>query len=236
MLPLFLSYEGAVDFEAGLRNSAEVVLSLPLRPFAAHAAAARLCILGACALWAAWSCFHAELGLFQRVWRVILEGALCAVIFGPLLIFALHLMGVDQATAALRTPLPSTVPRVAEAARLAGGAAYEEIVFRVGAQSLFFLVFRHMLFSAEERVDRIGAECLSMLGSAVLFASAHLAVFVAPLGSGGEAFDPAIFTWRALSGIMLSCIFRWRGPGVAAWTHALFNLALFLGAGPDCFL
>ena len=36
--------------------------------------------------------------------------------------------------------------------------------------------------------------------------------------------------------ILLGLLFRWRGVGVTAWTHGLFNLALLLGAGPDVFL
>ena len=37
----------------------------------------------------------------------------------------------------------------------------------------------------------------------------------------------------ALAGILLGLLFRWRGPGVAAWSHGLFNLALLLGIDPD---
>lgn len=238
MLPLFIAYEAAIEHDPGLQNSAEVILSLPLRPFGAHVDAARRSILLACSLWAAFTCFHAQLGLLPRVWRVILEGALCAVCLGPLLILLLYGMGIEHTATALRTPPPDSVPRLAEAARLVGGAAYEEVVFRIGAQSLCYVLFLNVLhfLSAAERIARGGAEVLAVLAAAVLFAAAHLAVFVAPLGPGGEVFDPAIFTWRMLSGIMLSCIFRWRGPGVAAWTHGFFNLALFLGAGPDCFL
>jgi hypothetical protein len=238
MLPLLVAYELAIRPESSPRNVAEVLLSLPLLPFGAEADAVRRGALAACAIGAAWSCFHAELGLLQRVWRVILEGCLCAVVLGPLLILLLHAIGIEHSSASLRTPMPSAVPRLSEAARLVGGAAYEELVFRIGVQSLCFVVSSRVLLflSAAERPARAGAEVIAVLASAGVFAAAHLAAFTAPLGPGGEVFDAAIFTWRALAGILLSCIFRWRGPGVAAWTHGLFNLALFLGAGPDCFL
>jgi hypothetical protein len=36
-----------------------------------------------------------------------------------------------------------------------------------------------------------------------------------------------------LGGLALGLIFRWRGPGVAAWAHALFNVALWIGIDPD---
>jgi len=238
MVPLLAAYEIAIGSGSALRNAAEVVLSLPFAPFGDAADFARCATLVVCALAAAWSCFHAQLGLLQRVWCVLLEGALFAVILGPLLIALLHAAGIHAASATLRTPLPGVVPRVSEAARLVGGAAYEEILFRIGIQSLCFLLSLRVLhfFSAADRVARFGAELFSVLAAAGLFAAAHLAAFTAPLGPGGETFDAAIFTWRVFSGILLSCIFRWRGPGVAAWTHGLFNLALVLGAGPDCFL
>jgi hypothetical protein len=238
MLPLLAAYEIALASGSPTRNVAEVLLSLPLIGLGSGADAVRRGLLVACAFAAAWSCFHSELGLFQRLWRVILEGAAFAAILGPVLILNLHWIGIQHLSTALRTPISGTVPRISEAARLAGGAAYEEIVFRIGVQSLCYLFGLRVLhfLSAAERPARFGAEVFSVLAAAGVFACAHLAAFTAPLGPGGEVFDAAIFTWRALSGILLSCIFRWRGPGVAAWTHGLFNLALFLGAGPDCFL
>ena len=36
--------------------------------------------------------------------------------------------------------------------------------------------------------------------------------------------------------LLLALLFLWRGPGVAAWTHGLFNFALILGAGPEVLL
>ena len=41
--------------------------------------------------------------------------------------------------------------------------------------------------------------------------------------------------WRLLAGILLAGLFRWRGLGVCAWAHGLFNLGLVLGAGPGVF-
>jgi hypothetical protein len=237
MVPLLAVYEAAIAHDGSYRNTAEIVLSLPLAFFAPHADAARRCALAICALWAGWSCFHSQLGLLPRVWRIVLEGALCAVILGPLLILLFHFSGIGS-SAALKMPFPSTVPRLGDAARLVGGSAYEEIVFRIGAQSLFFLAILRLLqfLRSPEGVARAGAEVGAILAAACLFAAAHLSSSIEFLGHGGESFDAAIFTWRVLAGIMLSCIFRWRGPGVAAWSHGFFNLALLLGAGPDCFL
>jgi hypothetical protein len=237
MSPLIAAYEASIAQGTPIRNSAQVLLSLPLAPLGELADPARRCALALCFLWAAWSSFHAELGLVRRVWRVILEGALFAAVIGPLLVLLLKALDVAGVAPALSTP-PQSAPRIAAAALVCGGAAYEEIVFRVGIQSLFYLLARRVLerLAAPRAVASVASELGAIAASAAVFAAMHLALFTAPLGPGGEAFDGAIFTWRVLSGILLSGIFRWRGPGVAAWTHALFNLALFLGAGPSCFL
>ena len=86
-----------------------------------------------------------------------------------------------------------------------------------------------------EGAARWGAELVGLLGSSVAFAAFHLEVAVAWLGVGGEEFHPAVFTYRVLAGVLLGLLFRWRGPGTAAWAHGLFNLALLLGASPDVF-
>ncbi len=85
-------------------------------------------------------------------------------------------------------------------------------------------------------MTRAGADGLAIAASATVFAASHLGVFTQVLGPGGEPFRAGVFTWRLLAGILLGTLFRWRGPGVAAWAHALFDLFLSIGAGPDVFL
>lgn len=241
MLPLFVVYEAAISANGGgARNAAEMLLSLPLTPFASgggNVDTARRIVLVACALAAGWSCFHAHLALSARILRVAVEGAVAAILLGPLLIGLEHLLGVPVIAPLAEGP-PRVLPPLALAAVHVGGAAYEEIVFRVGLQSLLYLLARELvLFLTDSRVlARWLAEAAALLLGGLIFAAAHLAAFSALLGPGGEVFDATIFTWRALAGMLLGALFRWRGPGVSAWAHALFNLALFIGAGPDVFL
>lgn len=239
MLPLLASYELASE-RLGARNAAELVLSLPIAPLGDRSDLVRRIALVACACVAAWRTFGSSLGLLPRVARIVLEGAVAAALLGPLLVLLLSLLGAEPPRIA---PTPD-VPSLALAGLVCGGAAYEELVFRVGVQSLvYLLVFRALgalgvpgAFGASERPARTLAEALAIAVAGFVFAAAHLAAFTAPLGSGGEPFDPHVFTWRVVAGMLLSALFRWRGPGVAAWAHALFNLALLVGAGPDAFL
>ncbi len=236
--PLILVYEVAVAREFhGPRSTAELALFRLLEVFGPNADPVRwllLIVVGALALR---SCVKRHLGLGPALLRVAVEGALGALVIGPVLIGLVHLLG-DWVPPPDLGGDPSHAPRAARAAFVIGAGAYEELLFRVGAYSLLYLaggaVFRFL--GPQGPLARWGAEVTGLLGSSLLFAAFHLEAFTAWLGPGGEAFEQSIFTWRLFAGILLGLLFRWRGVGVAGWTHGLFNLALLLGAGPDVFL
>lgn len=236
MVPLLLAYEVALRATSGThRNAAEMVLSLPLLPFGEHADSLRAIVIVACAAAALIACYHARLGLVARIGRIAAEGALAALVLGPLLILLQRALDLPQPAALGAT---GGMPALAQAVLVASGGAFEEIVFRVGLQSAFFVLALELVlfFTASRTIARGLAEAASISLASLLFAAAHLAFFTRALGPGGESFDAGVFWWRFLAGVLLGILFRWRGPGVAAWTHALFNLALFVGAGPDVFL
>jgi membrane protease YdiL (CAAX protease family) len=241
MLPLLAAYElvlGEVD--PRLRNASELLLFRVLAPLGEHTTDARRIVLLLATLASLWVCFRRRVPLIPGAFRIFLEGALGALLLGPALALLVHVLGAPLGGAGVG-PLPAGLqapPALARAAQILGGAAYEEIVFRVLAYALLFLlVQRSTAFLGLAREgSRLAGELAGVLGSAVLFAAFHLALFTSWLAPGGEAFSGPVFTWRLLAGILLALIFRWRGPGVAAWTHGLFNLALFLGAGPEAFL
>lgn len=241
MLPLLLAYEASVGGPD--RSVAEIVVTLPLSPFGSAARGLRLALLGLLALVAAWRVFResreaAHPGLLPIVGRVVLEGAIAALLLGPILLALLWIFGADLASIRSGLSNAAAATPLRRALFLAGGAAWEEILFRIGLQSLLWLLAAEVLrFLSASRALVLGlAEILSILGAALLFAASHLAVFTQVLGPGGEEFDASVFTGRVLAGILFGALFRWRGPGVAAWAHALFDLALSIGAGPDVFL
>jgi hypothetical protein len=241
MLPLLLAYEAAADGPD--RSVAEILTTLPLSLFGSGARAARLAILGLLALVAAWSVFRESReddhpGLLPIVGRIVLEGAVAALLLGPLLLALLWALHVDLASIGASLSNSASATPAERAAYLAGAAAWEEIFFRIGIQSLLWLLAAELLrFLTERRaLVRSLTEILSILGASLVFAASHLAVFTQVLGPGGEPFEPSVFTGRLLAGILFGALFRWRGPGVAAWAHALFDLALSIGAGPDVFL
>ncbi len=240
VVPLIVAHEwGAGVGQRTLVNLAAVLLAWPLAPFGARALEISWVIYGLLACLSLVVLFRAEYALLPRLLRILGEGALGAVVLGPLLLFLCWLLRLAGEHSPLRTGAPAHPPPLHWVGVLCGGAAFEEIVFRLGVLSIAYLAVRRGLLAlgAGPGLSSRAADVLGLSFSAVVFALSHLECVVARLaGSGGEPFDGAIFTWRVLAGILLGILFRWRGMGVAAWAHALFNLALYIGAGPDVFL
>lgn len=238
MLPMLFVYEVALVSTGTLeRSTSELVLFRLFALFGRHADLARRLALSATAVWALAYCLKRHWALGPALVRIVVEGVVGAIVIGPLLIGAIHLLGDSLPRLSLGGD-PSRPPALTQAAFVFGAGAYEELVFRVGLYSAAYWATLRVLdfFGAGAALARGAAELVGLLGSSLLFSAFHLTLFVAWLGPGGERFDAAVFTYRALAGILLGLLYRWRGPGVAAWTHGLFNLALLLGAGPDVFL
>jgi hypothetical protein len=235
LLPLVAAYELYLALQPlGARNTAEVLVTQPFAAVLAAPEHGRWALLVAVTLAAAWRVRSAELALARRVGRVALEGLAAAALLGPLLLALFA--ALDVAPPTLARPAALTTP--GEAALHAGGAAYEELVFRVALVAalgwLARAAFEWLLGSA--RLARVPAAAVALAGSAFVFAAAHLELVVGLFGAGGEPYDGARFAWRGLAGLALAGLYLARGVGVAAWCHAFFNLALALGAGPEVFL
>ena len=98
-----------------------------------------------------------------------------------------------------------------------GAGLYEELLFRVllvgGLALLFYPFFEN---------PNAGYLLAAILGAA-LFSLVH---YIGPLG---DPFELPSFTFRFLFGLALNVLFLWRGFGVAAWTHALYDVMVVTG-------
>ena len=172
----------------------------------------------------------------EAVAREWLEGLVVALTLGPALVLLTAAAagwsdhGLDVAWDSSREPAG-----LAFASYLFGGAVYEELLFRIGLYGLFFWTSLRVarLVGLPESPARWSAEALALSGSAVFFAAFHFQRFTRWLWDGGLDYTPASFAWMVFAGLLLGLIYRWRGPGVAAWAHGLFNLALLVGIDPD---
>lgn len=94
-----------------------------------------------------------------------------------------------------------------------GAGVYEEIVFR-----LLLITALSFIFATLLKISKPVSKILSIMMGALLFAAMHY------VGTLGDIFTNTNFTFRALSGIVLSTIFLLRGLGVAVYTHAIYDV------------
>jgi hypothetical protein len=235
MAPLLAAYEwGLAQSARGLRNTGERLVLLAFEPLGDAERYARWGVVVAGLAAAALVTRARGVSIRAGVARIVLEGLACAVVLGPVLV-ALLALGSGWLPRLDVAWKPVSAPPLDTAALLFGGAAWEELCFRVGGYGIAYLLARAACGAAGlgERASAWIADTAGLALSSAVFAAAHLRRFTGWLGAGGAEFDPALFTWLCLAGILLGLIFRLRGPGVAAWAHGLFNVALLAGVDPD---
>lgn len=91
-----------------------------------------------------------------------------------------------------------------------GAGVYEELVFRA-------FLFAGSAYALHRILDLQPLTCylLCAFFSSVLFSIAHY--------MGGESFRLYSAAFRFLAGLVLCLIYRWRGLGIAAWSHTIYN-------------
>lgn len=96
----------------------------------------------------------------------------------------------------------------------AGAGFYEEAFFRFAILGALFYLAREV---GKLRPFAAGALALALSGA--FFSAAH---FLA----GGETPQFGTFVYRLAAGMILGLVFLTRGFGIAAWTHAIYDLYL----------
>lgn len=239
MAPMLIAYEAGVAMGGtdGPRNFAELLACRMLAVFGSFESAARILLLVLLSVAAFARLRMTAQPIGRHILRTPLEGGAFALALGPVLLIALALFGLGASDLGLREHVPESGVALDRALRAFGAGAWEELLFRVGAYSAVFVAVRALTDLAGAKGEwRLGlADGLALVLSSLAFAACHLASFMSVVGLVGEAWEPRVFLWRVLAGLFLGGLYRWRGPGVAAWCHGVFNLALLLGAGPGVF-
>lgn len=93
-----------------------------------------------------------------------------------------------------------------------GAGLYEELFFRVILVSVLLYLFR-LLFTNQK-----SAFASAIIVAALIFSSVHY------IGVLGDPFNIGSFLFRFLFGLALNAIYLWRGFGMAAWTHTIYDL------------
>ncbi|MFM7136408.1 MAG: CPBP family intramembrane glutamic endopeptidase [Planctomycetota bacterium] len=107
---------------------------------------------------------------------------------------------------------------VARLVAFCGAGLYEEVLFRL------LLLPAVTWIAARLGAGPVAAAAWGVTGSSVLFSLAH---YVGPLG---DAFDWHSFTFRFLAGVFFALLFEARGFGIAAGSHAAYDILVGLRA------
>lgn len=165
--------------------------------------------------------FVALIGIFVLYKERNKLGSLKAGFFITMLIeasayaFLLALLISTTVSGLLQIAAYQTVESLSTLQKLAlslGAGLYEELFFRVILVSLLLLVLKFMVQTKWLRF------ALAMVIAALLFSGVHY------IGDLGDAFTMGSFLFRFLFGLALNAIYIFRGFGMAAWTHAIYDL------------
>jgi len=224
VLPLLAIYEGGVVWLGpdAVRNGADVWLTQLLAPLGF--AGLMLVPLTAVFILLAW---HHVSGQGWHVSALVLYTMLaeCAAL-GLLLVGLAHaqanvmaLCGIagpglsaEYAPACSWTSLPVIRDIVAQLVRFFGAGIYEELLFRLILLPVAAAILGVLIGSA--RIKVLAAVVLTSLA----FSAAHY------IGPHGEQLIAYTFIFRFLAGVFFALLFVYRGFGIAAGTHALYDI------------
>ncbi len=217
--PLLLLYETLAfvlegDVAGGIRNGADVLLK---SLFLVAGGRTGLAIFGALLVGTAGF-------MVWRDWRRAgeLRPKLFVAMFAESVIYALLFGGVTaRLTAALLHPLAigggAALDTPTELTISLGAGLYEELLFRVLLVGvLFSLAVRRFSWQ-----PWIAGSAATIVG-ALVFSAFHY------VGPYGDPWELGSFAFRAVAGVLFSGLYLTRGFGIAAWTHALYDVFLTL--------
>jgi len=215
VLPLLLCYEAGTLWlgSAAVRNGADIWL----KNFLAAAGISSILLLPllTVAILLAW---HHTTGQPWRVssnviYTMAAESALLAVVLlaiAHVQANALSITGVMPACELNVGQMDRDV--FGQMVRYFGAGVYEELLFRLILVPLAIILVG--LAFASRKIKLAGALLLTSL----IFAAAHY------IGPQGDTFEVASFSFRFLAGGFFAILFICRGFGIAAGTHALYDL------------
>ena len=156
-----------------------------------------------------------------RLADLLVMAAECLLLAVPLIVFALVLNRSANVPANNMVSQHDSGSRNIAMDLLTGIGAgiYEELIFRLILISLSILFFETVL-----GVGRTKAVIISVIISSVLFSLHHHFVFLNGQFAKAEIFTMTRFAFRTVAGIFFAIVFAVRGFGIAAGTHAFYDI------------
>ncbi|MFV1966886.1 MAG: CPBP family intramembrane glutamic endopeptidase [Pirellulaceae bacterium] len=223
--PILVVYEGGLLWlgPKAMRNGADVWLRqwLEWMGFGQYF----LLPILTCSILLAWH--HLNCDRWRFGWSVLYGMFVECILLGLLLL----------ATALLQGALLASLS-MGDGATVADSPTSGRVVAFLGAGIYEELLFRLMLLPAVAAMLRVGGMkrnarlFIAVLATSLLFAAAHyrLDIALGPIQwatSCGEPFEWISFAFRFLAGSFFSVLFLYRGFGVAAGTHALYDILVY---------
>jgi hypothetical protein len=210
-LPFFLVYHvGTIALNTTYINGADALIIRILSALSVHSIFASALVLVACFI--VWQ--------IQTRARWKMDSGKLALLFLESIIYALFLLyGFGWLLSNFNLAASAGIKdgQLARLVLYCGAGIYEELIFRWLLLSLLLLLFTRII-----RANRTPALFFAALIGALIFALFHY------VGAGSDHFYLAGFTQRFLGGLYFSVLFLARGFGVAAVSHALYDVLLGL--------
>lgn len=141
---------------------------------------------------------------------IFLEGAVYGLMLGPI--------GEQVTRHVLLDAGHGSEELVANLIGSLGAGIYEELLFRLVLLSLLGWFFFRVTETFS--IPKWTGAAAAIVASALLFSLFH---YEQP-----NALDPPVFVFRTIAGILLGGLFLLRGIGVCVYTHAMYDVFLYL--------
>lgn len=218
-VPLLLGYEALAlllqDAGGGVRNGADVLLkSLFITMGGAHGLLVFNLVLAVAGGWLVVRDWRTHPGALRpRVFAGMLaESAGLALLVGVVVGYATNLLLQRLAIGPMGSlDLPTQLMISL------GAGIYEELLFRVLLVGSLAAVGVNLL-----RWTTRTAGITAAIVGALIFSAFHY------IGPYGDPLEAGSFIFRALAGLVFSAIYLVRGFGIAAWSHALYDVYVTL--------
>ncbi|RMF09209.1 MAG: CPBP family intramembrane metalloprotease [Candidatus Neomarinimicrobiota bacterium] len=214
VVPLLVTYEVGLLLihhpgAPRVRNTADVILNSVLATFGLQGLAG-LGLLFLIGILFAFLFFRQRQPDFEFSSQVLLGMLIESLIWGSLLA---GLLGSLQT--ALVTPVPPDTP--SQIILGLGAGLFEEFLFRLilisGLTPLIVLIFQ---------TRKLTAALAAIVTAALIFSWFHF------LGPMGESVQWNRFLLRWFAGIVLGLLYQFRGFGITAWTHAIYDVVIIV--------
>jgi membrane protease YdiL (CAAX protease family) len=219
VLPLLVAYEVGARMigsnSGGLRNGADVLLRSVLAVGGVRGTLGFTALLAAVAI--------VLIVMERRREKVPLQGGVFVGMAAESVVYALlfgivvgtltqWLMGGAQLSQG--TGVLTRLPLFDGIVLSLGAGLYEELLFRVVLVGGLLAVF------LSSGLGKKSARIYAAILAAIVFSAFHY------IGPYGESFQAWSFMFRFVAGLALNALFIARGFGIAAWTHALYDVFL----------